>query len=33
MTKAYSSSKAGIIGAVSYSNIIFATIIGIILRG
>ncbi|MBD3808339.1 MAG: DMT family transporter [Epsilonproteobacteria bacterium] len=31
MTKAYSSSKAGIIGAVSYSNIIFATMIGVIL--
>lgn len=31
MTKAYSSSKAGIIGAVSYSNIVFATIIGVIL--
>lgn len=31
MTKAYSLSKAGIIGAISYSNIIFATIIGIIL--
>ncbi|MBN2767893.1 MAG: DMT family transporter [Campylobacterales bacterium] len=31
MTKAYSLSKAGIIGAISYSNIIFATIVGIIL--
>ncbi len=31
MTKAYSSSKAGIVGAISYSNIIFATMIGVIL--
>ena len=31
MTKAYEYSKAGIIGTISYSNIIFATIIGIIL--
>ncbi|MDD5359067.1 MAG: DMT family transporter [Sulfurovaceae bacterium] len=31
MTKAYSLSKAGIMGAISYSNIIFATIIGIVL--
>jgi len=31
MTKAYSLSKAGIIGAISYSNIIFAIIIGVIL--
>lgn len=31
MTKAYSLTKAGIIGAVSYSNILFATAIGIAL--
>lgn len=31
MTKAYSLSKAGIIGAISYSNIVFAIIIGVIL--
>ena len=31
MTKAYSLTKAGIVGAVSYSNIIFATAIGIFL--
>ena len=31
MTKAYSLTKAGIIGAVSYSNIFFATIIGTVL--
>jgi drug/metabolite transporter (DMT)-like permease len=31
MTQAYSLTKAGIIGAVSYSNIFFATIIGMML--
>jgi drug/metabolite transporter (DMT)-like permease len=31
MTKAYEVSKAGIVGTISYSNIIFATIIGVIL--
>jgi drug/metabolite transporter (DMT)-like permease len=31
MTKAYSSEKAGIIGAISYSNIVFAIIIGVAL--
>jgi drug/metabolite transporter (DMT)-like permease len=31
MTKAYSSSKAGIIGTVSYSNIIFSIILGLFL--
>ncbi len=31
MTKAYEYTKAGIIGTVSYSNIIFATIIGVML--
>ena len=31
MTKAYSETKAGIIGAVSYTNILFSIIIGILL--
>jgi len=31
MTKAYEYTKAGIIGTISYSNIIFATIIGVML--
>ena len=31
MTKAYASTKAGIVGAISYSNIIFSIIIGAIL--
>jgi drug/metabolite transporter (DMT)-like permease len=31
MTKAYSSTKAGIIGAISYSNIIFSIMVGMIL--
>ncbi len=31
MTKAYGETKAGIVGAVSYSNIIFAILVGIIL--
>lgn len=31
MTKAYSLEKAGIIGAVSYSNILFAIIVGVML--
>ena len=31
MTKAYELSKAGIVGTISYSNIIFATIIGVVL--
>jgi len=31
MTKAYGETKAGIVGAVSYSNIVFAIIIGLIL--
>ncbi|SHO80664.1 Putative integral membrane protein [hydrothermal vent metagenome] len=31
MTKAYELSKAGIVGTISYSNIIFATIIGVLL--
>ncbi|CAA6820107.1 MAG: FIG00732228: membrane protein [uncultured Sulfurovum sp.] len=31
MTKAYEHTKAGIVGAVSYSNIVFALIIGIFL--
>jgi len=31
MTKAYSSAKAGIIGTISYSNIVFSIILGIIL--
>ena len=31
MTKAYSLEKAGIIGAVSYSNILFSVILGVIL--
>jgi drug/metabolite transporter (DMT)-like permease len=31
MTKAYSSSKAGIIGTVSYSNIIFSIILGLFI--
>ncbi|PHR55381.1 MAG: EamA family transporter [Arcobacter sp.] len=31
MTKAYGETKAGIVGAVSYSNIVFAIVIGLIL--
>lgn len=31
MTKAYSVTKAGIVGAISYSNIIFSVIIGVFL--
>ncbi|MBN2815723.1 MAG: DMT family transporter [Campylobacterales bacterium] len=31
MTKAYSETKAGIVGAVSYSNILFSIIVGVIL--
>ncbi len=31
MTKAYELTKAGIVGTISYSNIIFATVIGIML--
>ncbi len=31
MTKAYSYAKAGIIGAISYSNLLFATILGVML--
>ena len=31
MTKAYGETKAGIVGAVSYSNIVFAIIIGLLL--
>lgn len=31
MTKAYASTKAGIVGAISYSNIIFSIIIGMII--
>ena len=31
MTKAYGESKAGIVGAVSYSNIIFSIVLGLIL--
>jgi len=31
MTKAYELTKAGIVGTISYSNIIFATIIGVML--
>ena len=31
MTKAYSCAKAGIIGTISYSNIVFSIILGIIL--
>jgi len=31
MTKAYGETKAGIVGAVSYSNIVFAIIIGLIM--
>lgn len=31
MTKAYEVSKAGIVGTISYSNIIFATIVGVFL--
>lgn len=33
MTKAYSSTKAGIIGAVGYFNIVFSVILGMILLG
>ncbi len=33
MTKAYSSTKAGIIGAVGYLNIVFAVILSVILLG
>ena len=31
MTKAYSLTKAGIVGAVSYTNIVFAIIVGVAL--
>jgi len=31
MTKAYSETKAGIIGAVSYTNILFAILVGVLL--
>ena len=31
MTKAYGETKAGIVGAISYSNIVFAIIIGLLL--
>ena len=31
MTKAYGETKAGIVGAVSYSNIVFAILVGILL--
>ncbi len=31
MTKAYSQTKAGIVGAVSYSNILFAIVVGVLL--
>lgn len=31
MTKAYGETKAGIVGAVSYSNIVFAIIVGVLL--
>ncbi len=31
MTKAYSFAKAGIIGTISYSNIVFSIILGLIL--
>ena len=31
MTKAYASTKAGIVGAISYSNIIFSIFIGVLL--
>jgi drug/metabolite transporter (DMT)-like permease len=31
MTKAYEHTKAGIVGTISYSNIVFALIIGILL--
>jgi drug/metabolite transporter (DMT)-like permease len=31
MTKAYEHTKAGIVGTISYSNIVFATFIGVAL--
>ena len=31
MTKAYSATKAGIVGAVSYTNILFSIIVGTLL--
>jgi drug/metabolite transporter (DMT)-like permease len=31
MTKAYGETKAGIVGAVSYSNIVFAILVGVLL--
>ena len=31
MTKAYELTKAGIVGTISYSNIVFAVVIGIML--
>lgn len=31
MTKAYGETKAGIVGAVSYSNIVFAIVVGLFL--
>ncbi len=33
MTKAYGASKAGIVGTISYSNIIFSIILGVIFLG
>jgi drug/metabolite transporter (DMT)-like permease len=33
MTKAYSYTKAGIVGTISYSNIVFSTIVGVVLLG
>jgi drug/metabolite transporter (DMT)-like permease len=33
MTKAYSYTKAGIVGTISYSNIVFSTIIGVFILG
>ncbi len=31
MTKAYELTKAGIVGTISYSNIVFAVVIGVML--
>jgi drug/metabolite transporter (DMT)-like permease len=33
MTKAYATTKAGIVGTISYSNIIFSTALGMVLLG
>jgi drug/metabolite transporter (DMT)-like permease len=33
MTKAYSYTKAGIVGTISYSNIVFSTVVGVVLLG